>query len=109
MMRDFTNRRPSLQCPGKDNDFGKIIIRIILQMMAPEMRQAFVFGLTDDYPADIQVKLYAFVKAMICAWAGKAGLSHGDAAIIEDCRKICDVMGWPSERLVQLYSAKTNL
>jgi len=86
--------KPSYSRPSRENDFDKTLIRIILQCMNPEMRQTFILRLTDDYAPDIQVKLYEFSKAMICSWAGQTDLSRGDAAVIEDCRKICDMMGW---------------
>lgn len=78
----------------RDNDFGATLIRIVLQSMTPENREKFVAHLATDFAPDIQVKLYDFVKGMICFWAGGDDLSHEDAAVIEDCRKICDVMGW---------------
>ena len=89
--------RSSSYISGKDHDFDKTLIRIILQRMNPETRQDFLRSLTDGYAPDIQIKLYAFVKIMICAWAGITDLSLENAAVIEDCRKICDVMGCPAE------------
>ena len=79
------------------NDFAATLVRIILQSMSPENRAQFIHRLTTGVAADVQVILYDFVCAMICSWAGKSDLSDDDAAVIEDCRKICDVMGWLPE------------
>lgn len=76
-------------------DFEKTLVRIVLQSMAPDKADAFIARLANDFAPDVQVKLYAFVKAMVCYWAGGDDLSREDAAVIEDCRKICDLMGWP--------------
>jgi len=66
--------------------------------MNPEVQPEFILRITDNYAPDIQVKIYAFVKALICSWAGEENLSCEDAEVIEDCRKICDMMGWPPFR-----------
>jgi hypothetical protein len=95
-MRDYPNRRPGFGRPEREDDFDKTLIRIILQMMAPHQKQDFIRRLTEDYAPDIQVKLYDFVYALICFWAGQTDLSREDARVIEDCRKICDLMGWAS-------------
>ena len=81
--------------PVRDDDFAKMLVRIILQSINPDNRVAFINRLTSETPPDVQVKLYEFVKAMICAWAERDDLSREDAGAIEDCRKICDLMGWP--------------
>ena len=80
--------------PIKDNNSTVSLVRIVLLSMNEENREEFIQRMTGDFPPDIQVKLYDFVKAMIHSWADQADLSHEDAAVIEDCRKICDVMGW---------------
>ena len=78
----------------KKQDNTVTFIRILLLSMNTETRDGFIRRLTGDFEPDIQLKEYEFVKAMIRSWAGKSDLSHEDAEIIEDCRKICDVMGW---------------
>jgi len=82
--------------PMKDNDIAVTLVRIILQCMNEENRERVISHLAVDFPPDVQVKLYGFVKEMICLWAGDEDLSLEDAAVIEDCRKICDLMGWPA-------------
>jgi len=80
--------------PMKDNDFTATLVRIVLQSMSEENREEFIRRMTGGFSPDIQVKLYDFVKAMIRSWADQGDLSREDAAVIEDCRKICDAMGW---------------
>ena len=80
--------------PMKDNDLTVTLVRIVLQSMNEENREEFIQRMTGDFSPDIQVKLYDFVKAMIRSWADQGDLSREDAAVIEDCRKICDAMGW---------------
>ena len=79
-------------------DLSSTLVRIILQSMRDERRDSFVLHLANEFAPDIQVKLYDFAKSMICCWAGGDDLSQEDAAAIEDCRKICDLMGWPATR-----------
>lgn len=78
----------------KDGDFATTLVRIVLQMANDENKELFSARLTDELPSGIQSQLYDFVRSLICSWAGNTDLSREDAAVIEDCRKICDVMGW---------------
>ena len=86
------------RCPNSQGNYAKELIRIILLCQNPEVWPSFIQAVTDDYASDIQEKLYAFVKSMICSWAGQDDLSQSDAHVIEDCRKLCDLMGWPTEK-----------
>jgi len=88
-------QRPNHQRPMRENDLDKALVRIILQCMNLETCSEFALCITDNYAPDIQIKIYDFVKALICSWAGEENLSCEDAAVIEDCRKIRDMMGWP--------------
>jgi hypothetical protein len=78
----------------KENDFAAMLTRIVLQSIIPERAPEFINRLTSEMSPDVQVKLYRFVMLMICAWAERIDLSQENAEVIEDCRKICDVMGW---------------
>lgn len=93
-MREITNKRLAHKNKGAEDGLDKTLVRIILQAGNPEIQQEFIRSITDNHAPDIQVKIYVFVKALICSWAGDPNLSCEDAAVIEDCRKICDVMGW---------------
>ena len=80
-------------------DMATELIRVILSNANDVNSDNFVSHIANDFAADIQVKLYDFMRAMICCWAGGEDLSHEDAAVIEDCRKICDLMGWQAENI----------
>lgn len=41
--------------------------------------------------------LFRLCESLIRAWAGFEDLSRPDADVIEQSRKICDVMGWPAD------------
>ena len=78
----------------RDNDFAKMLVRIVLQANNPESGPAFISRLTSEIDPEIQVKLHDFVVMLICSWADQTDLSRENAEAIEDCRKICDLMGW---------------
>ncbi len=98
-MNEFASRRPGFQRPNSDVDFDKTLVRVILQILNPEVGHGFFRKLMRNYAPDVQVKLFEFVHAIICCWAGRDDLSHEDASVIEDCRKVCDFMGWMPEKL----------
>ena len=81
--------------PMRDNDLTVTFIRTTLLMMNEESRERFIYRLMNEFEPDVQLKLYELTREMIRSWAGRPDLSREDAVIIEDCRKICDVMGWP--------------
>ena len=81
--------------PIRDNDLTVTFIRTTLLMMNEESRERFIYRLKNEFEPDVQLKLYELAREMIRSWVGRPDLLREDAAIIEDCRKICDVMGWP--------------
>lgn len=93
----MTHKRP--RGPVRKPDFATEIVRMILLSMNPESQEKFISRLTEELEADVQSVLYRFIKAMLCSWAGQADFSGGNAFVIEDCRKICDMMGWPLGRV----------
>lgn len=85
------------QRPQKE-DFTVQFIRLLLLQMNEEKRCDFIRRVTTDFAPDIQVKVFAFVKAVICSWAVRADLSEEDAEVVEASWKICDFMGWKPGR-----------
>lgn len=83
---------------GRQEGSESAPIRMILLSMNAQNQEQFIQKMTCCYEPDIQIKLYEFAKAMICSWAGKGDLRFEDAVVIEDCRKICDIMGWPPSK-----------
>jgi hypothetical protein len=77
-----------------DSDMSAAFIRILLQQLNCHNEERFIRRLVVETAPDVQCRLYGFFKLMACAWAGQMDLSREDAALIEDCKKICDVMGW---------------
>jgi hypothetical protein len=80
--------------PMRSDDFAQTVVRMVLQSMNNQSRGEFIRRMTADFAPEVQCRLYLFVKEMIRSWAGNPVLSNEDAGVIEDSRKICDVMGW---------------
>ncbi len=78
----------------QDPDMTTTFIRILLQQLNCHNEEKFIRRLVVETAPDVQVRFYDFFKLMVCGWAGQTDLSREDAALIEDCKKICDVMGW---------------
>lgn len=81
--------------PMRQPDMTATFVRILLQLMNEDERETFLYRLTVEFSPDVQLKLYEFIQALASSWAGQQDLERSTAFIIEDCRKICDVMGWP--------------
>ena len=96
-MREFTGNRPGNQRPGAKSESAKDLCDAVIKFMAFTPYRDIVRQIAESQTVFAQENLYGFISAMICVWAGKEDLSQEDAGIIEDCRKICDVMGWRPE------------
>jgi hypothetical protein len=98
-MRDLPKNRPGFSRSGNKTDSGKDLCDAVMKLMAYETSRQIVTQIAERQEAFVQQNLYDFVRAMICVWAAKEDLSQEDACVIEDCRKICDVMGWMPEKM----------
>lgn len=60
----------------------------------PENAPRFVNCLLTGSEEESSIGLYQIAMLMISRWAGKKDLNRQDSYVIEESRKICDVMGW---------------
>lgn len=60
----------------------------------PENTARFVTCLMAGAEEEGNIGLYQIVMLLVRRWAGEQGLDGADAFVIEESRKICDVMGW---------------
>ena len=61
---------------------------------SPENAPRFVTCLMAGAEEDTNIGLYQIAMLLIRRWAGEQDLDGADASVIEESRKICDVMGW---------------
>lgn len=60
----------------------------------PENALRFSACLLAGADAEDNIGLYQLTMLMLRQWAGQTSLDETDAFVIEESRKICDVMGW---------------
>ena len=60
----------------------------------PENAPRFAGCLLAGTDAGENIGLYLLAMQMLRHWAGQKSLDGPDAFVIEESRKICDVMGW---------------
>ena len=92
-MRTAIKRNPGQPAPAGNLAMG------LLQFAGtipehPENTERFVTCLMAGADMDDNLGLYDIVMLMVRRLAGKQDLDGRDARVIEESRKICDVMGW---------------
>ena len=96
-MLNDRKRRPGFNRPDTHEDQTKELVRLVLLSLNPEVWPSFIQTVANDYAPDVRERLHLFIKSLICSFAGQTDLSQSDAHVVEDCRKICDLMGWLPE------------
>lgn len=92
-MRTATKRNPGKPAPAGNLAMGLLQFAGTITQ-SPENTVRFVTCLMAGADTDDNLGLYDIVMLMVCRWAGKQNLDGCDARVIEESRKICDVMGW---------------